>query len=99
MGAQYWIQHISGQGKRYWAEQSPDGKTWFVRTHDYYLPIVEYKICSPPERWVDVTGKCEIDEKHSIRFKGSYTQDPTQFRRTLKQSPFPHIIIERKVID
>jgi len=59
-----YVQHISGQGEK-----------WEVHhkgPHDYqvsganaihYLPKSEYRLCEPPERWVDVTEECEANNR------------------------------------
>ncbi len=64
-----WVQHISGQGEKHrvsildmpdWA-YAVDVPT-VTGTRQWYLPKSEYRLCEPPEQWVDVTAECEADE-------------------------------------
>lgn len=68
--AKQYVQHISGQGEK-WAV-TDDGRncnsdmthdTWVVwqsSSGTFYLPKSEYRLCSPPEVWRDVTEGCDI---------------------------------------
>ena len=56
-----WVQHKSGQGEKYVAEDE-DMYTWKVPIKERYsnllrwdLPKSEYIECSPPEEWGNVT--------------------------------------------
>ena len=63
-----WVQHKSGQGEKYVAEDE-DRYTWKVPIKERYsnllrwdLPKSEYIEVSPPEQWEDVTAECEVSE-------------------------------------
>ena len=69
-----YVQHISGQGER-WIIASETGLRWRVKAtvdrdyqKDLELPKSEYKECEPPERWVDVTERCDMG-KVQLGFK------------------------------
>jgi len=63
------VQHISGVGEK-WEMVDDDyntstrNKDWSVMAHEigdrHYLPRSEYRLCDPPERWVNVTGDCRL---------------------------------------
>lgn len=67
-----WVQHVSGKGEKW--ELTDDGRLcnedpthpcWVVwregeRTNIYMLPKSEYRLCDPPEVWVDVTEDCKV---------------------------------------
>jgi hypothetical protein len=57
-----WVQHISGQGKK-WRVGDENGVTWTVddESKSYWLrlPKSEYAESEPPEKWVD--AKIRID--------------------------------------
>ena len=60
-----WVQHKSGQGEKYVAEDEYI-YTWKVPIKERYsnllrwdLPKSEYVECSPPEEWQDVTEECD----------------------------------------
>ena len=58
MGETRWVQHISRQGQKWklTCEGPSDSACWYVGP--YALPKSEYRLCEPPERWVDVTAHC-----------------------------------------
>lgn len=64
--AERWVQHISGQGKKYEVHDHITGR-WLVK-HELHvdqwrcleLPKDEYKECEPPEFWEDVTEHCVV---------------------------------------
>lgn len=66
MKSTQWVQHISGQGEKWKvdSEWSADkGTFWLVDVglgQSASLPKSEYVLCTPPERWEDVTGECSI---------------------------------------
>lgn len=60
MSKQY-VQHISGQGKIYEVRNDRPGK-WITADGEWWLDMTEFRLCEPPERWVDVTGECELKE-------------------------------------
>ena len=59
-----WVQHISGQGEKWevyttyendlWIVQAPKGSRIGTRP---YLPKSEYRLCDPPEQYVDITAE------------------------------------------
>ena len=57
-----WVQHISGQGEKYPVYVGADEYTWTIQKEDHWLhiPKSEYRLCDPPERWVDVTEECKV---------------------------------------
>lgn len=67
MSTQY-VQHISGQGEKW--EVTDEQETVFVVKGVYrnnrtilscpVLPKSEYRLCEPPERWVDITERCDM---------------------------------------
>jgi len=66
MAGHGWVQHISGQGEK-WEVHSEKGPFWYVLTQfltqgNAALPKSEYRLCPPPELWVDVTEECEVNE-------------------------------------
>jgi hypothetical protein len=65
MNSTRWVQHISGQGEK-WSVLSEQKASWTVLSPlsgaDYCFPKSEYRLCAPPERWVDVTDQCEITD-------------------------------------
>ena len=72
-----YVQHISGQGEK-WKVRARElhycsKVAWQVECSTdegpLYLPKSEYRLCDPPERWVDVTGKCDFRHE-STDFKG-----------------------------
>jgi hypothetical protein len=59
-----WVQHISGQGKKWKNVSSFYGSSqWMVEAemngNHHFLPKSEYVPCDPPEKVVDVTAQCE----------------------------------------
>ena len=71
--AKRYVQHISGQGKKWeltndgrqcndqldhpaWATLEDCEKPTFV----LFLPKSEYRLCDPPDNWVDVTRECGL---------------------------------------
>ena len=63
-----YVQHLSGQGAKWEVlvpPDYPDSVDWAVRDPSRgprYLPKSEYRLCEPPERWVDVTTACDWHE-------------------------------------
>ncbi len=60
-----YVQHISGQGEKFLITDYPDPiypteAYWRVveGALTYWLPRGEYRLCEPPEQWVDVTEQC-----------------------------------------
>ena len=59
-----WVQHISGQGEKW--EVVTDGATqWCVNATTsgnayHHLPKSEYRLCDPPEQYVDITAECKF---------------------------------------
>ena len=72
-----YVQHISGRGQR-WKVRSEElhycvTTCWQVENGDEgpaYLPKSEYRLCDPPERWVDVTTDCDIGVSTLLYCKG-----------------------------
>lgn len=69
MSESRYVQHVSGQGEKWklWDQQhaGPGFCYWKVHSLQDYdshttLPKSEYRLCEPPERWVDVTGWCTV---------------------------------------
>jgi len=70
MKERQWVQHISGQGKK-WEVMSENSFQWGVRnTHPaelighHWVPKSEFTLCSPPEEWKDVTEECHVSPVH-----------------------------------
>lgn len=69
MSKQY-VQHISGVGEKWEldgkrSDEYESGIDWCVKAKNeglHFLPKSEYRLCDPPERWVDVTKDCRVDE-------------------------------------
>lgn len=61
-----WVRHISGQGVK-WEVQEDLPLVWrsYDRGTPLTLPKSEYRLCDPPEQWVDVTAECEIQDGHT----------------------------------
>lgn len=62
MNAKKWVQHISGQGEK-WEVEYEHKDIWqvsFVGPVSCYLPKSEFRLCTPPEEWEDVTGECSL---------------------------------------
>lgn len=64
-----YVLHVSGQGAK-WPldEHQPAGEDVYKVTGTAhcafaYLPKSEYRICEPPEVWVDVTKDCQEDNR------------------------------------
>lgn len=55
-----YVQHISGQGEK-WKVERDENYTWRATNTRILtdLPKSEYKICTPPEEWEDITRECE----------------------------------------
>lgn len=57
-----------------------DDVAWRSASHDgfyaYFLPKSEYRLCDPPDKWVDVTEHCDaaLDGfgNHTICVKGGF---------------------------
>lgn len=68
--SEHWVQHVSGQGKKFALSDTYDQhEYWMAYEHEapnvkkfYYLPKSDYRECAPPERWIDVTGKCTFKD-------------------------------------
>lgn len=73
-----YVQHISGQGEKWKLRdckynENNNNKTWVIdaefniSSNCMELPRSEYKICTPPEEWEDVTNDCEFnDDLHHL---------------------------------
>jgi hypothetical protein len=70
-----YVQHVSGQGEKWQvASEKCDPSNelfWtvtfpFPQSHYLRLPKSEYRLCEPPERWMDVTDECEAMEKDGV---------------------------------
>ena len=69
-----WVQHISGQGEKWEVAGIPhplDQVEWQVymkKPHHscHWLPKSEYRLCEPPEVWVDVTAECEYGNSGAL---------------------------------
>lgn len=88
-----WVQHISGQGEK-WPVESEDSYGYQVDKGDkrcgfgvaYDLPKSEYRLCDPPERWVDVTEGCEVSNYGDyITHQGKVIFMNTGYRLVKKQ--------------
>ena len=60
-----WVQHISGQGKRWKnVESFRCTSQWMVEGEmvggHHFLPKSEYILCDPPEAWEDVTERVTV---------------------------------------
>ncbi len=65
-----WVQHISGQGEKWKVVEAryTGTNTWMAKNADVendnvdllYLPKSEYRLCEPPEQWVDVTEQVTL---------------------------------------
>jgi len=78
MEKKQWVQHASRQGQK-WEVVGGDSYVWTVRFHEkpqpYYLhlPKAEFYPCPPPEKWVDVTAECDVNECNGITHNGEDT--------------------------
>lgn len=71
-----YVQHKSGIGEKwkvavlsYDPPSSAQWRVWREEGHDYhYLPKSEYVPCDPPEKWEDVTEKCQSPNALSFTF-------------------------------
>jgi hypothetical protein len=95
-----YVQHVSGQGEKWEVleETQPQGlsKCWTVRDTEFLvrakdnprawhiLPKSEYRLVEPPERWVDVTARCTV-EQGAIYHNGKRMFWDNGFRPVLKQ--------------
>ncbi len=73
-----YVQHVSGQGEKWAIIDGGDGigeylhewcvhaKSECVKNGHHWLPKSEYRLCAPPERWVDVTEQCEWDGGYAL---------------------------------
>ena len=55
-----WVQHISGQGKK-WEVEYELPNTWRIKVvgaPDYLIPKSEFREVPAPEVWRDVTAEC-----------------------------------------
>lgn len=58
-----WVQHMSGQGEKWEISQEYED-SWSVNRKTvlsvarHWLPKSEYRLCTPPEVWKDVTEEC-----------------------------------------
>jgi len=62
-----WVQHISGQGEKW--KVTHENEIGFIVSHKGIqyactLPKSEYRLCEPPEKWVDCTETCTF--KHGV---------------------------------
>lgn len=62
-----WVEHISGQGKK-WEVYEEHFNAWGIfllkpGVTDYRLPKSEYRLCDPPEQW----------EKVEVGIRGSHS--------------------------
>lgn len=75
MSKQY-VQHVSGQGEKWQLDDQSAGmdnrQDWRVlaKDHSFYhlLPKSEYRLCEPPEQWMDVTERVEVRQWNSTDF-------------------------------
>ncbi len=65
-----YVQHISGVGKKWelLGEAPVTLLGWSVEESglSLYLPKSEYRLCDPPEQWVDVTGECATSSTNDM---------------------------------
>lgn len=116
MNTKRYVQHISKQGRKWeldgnTREEYESATEWVVKSEDgserHFLPKSEYVLCPPPERWVDVTAECTLDECGAIMHHGFNTfGDERYHRRKVLMHYGPDlgttrsiIIIEQKVTD
>lgn len=104
MSESRWVQHISGQTKKwelYDAEYNHDSRVpdWLVKrpSGNHYLPKSEYVLCDPPEIWLDVTKACEILENGSIMHDERQAWQPDYRRRKIEVNGQFYIVVEKKV--
>ncbi len=85
-----WVQHISGQGRR-WLVVRESSMRWMVKPNDpeymsdLDLPKEEYRLCEPPEQWVDVTSEVTLadagrDLNHDFDAGRDLNHDRCQWR-------------------
>ena len=100
MSAERWVQHMSGKGEKWLLISGPlitrtptilDDE-WAVckdnrNTAKGYLilPKSEYRLCEPPEVWVDVTAECEVGVHGAIFHNGRPTVGHEGYRRRKAQ--------------
>lgn len=67
MSTQY-VQHISGTGPKWESDgtwKSSYGEFWSIPlgvSEHASFPRSEYRLCEPPDRWVDVTADVTLDD-------------------------------------
>ncbi len=60
MSNKQWVQHISGQGEKFFVEAQNE-RVWIINEPCFMrLPKSEYRLCDPPEVWKDVTEECKL---------------------------------------
>ncbi len=113
-----WVQHISGQGEKYQVSEKeipdwayPVELSLLTGPRFLYLPKSEYRLCDPPEQWVDVTKRCKVNnygtlvhingEDHSINGVVMNVQEGYRLRKVeLKNASTgawqPAFLVERK---
>ena len=72
MSTQY-VQHNSGTGAKWPVSADLNRWAWEVYASDgakvvMQVPKSEYRLCEPPERWVDVTAWC-VEHGTFIRYR------------------------------
>jgi hypothetical protein len=109
MSDKKWVQHISGQGEKWEVVQDyPTTSQWGVKVgkgfaaYYHWLPKSEYRLCEPPEVWVDVTDQCVITESGLVRLdheNGTHTYASSTSGYRFRKIVIPEgyaFIVERK---
>ncbi len=93
-----WVIHNSGQGQKFEVVDIPSPlydpfAYWRCPSGSltYWLPRQDYRLCEPPEQWVDVTERCKVNnygtlvhingEDHSINGVVMNVQEGYRFRK------------------
>ena len=72
MSDKQWVQHISGEGEKWEIKDVADLKGGYSvfevkpKSEGNWAPMLpksEYRLCSPPEVWVDVTEEVEVVDR------------------------------------
>ena len=108
-----WVQHVSGHGEKWEVLCDSVKGVWEVAPQEGtftkpWLPKSEFRLCDPPEQWVDVTSECYIARDMTIfhdgvdTFNGPYRRRKVHLYELKLNHPQSYIardafIIEKKV--
>jgi hypothetical protein len=72
VGLKKYVQHVSRQGEKWEVvcETEYDYQVYAKHSVEqlqrHYLPKSEYALCDPPEVWVDVSGRCNVNQNNAL---------------------------------